>query len=337
MLDGMNLAQPSPRRPPMNPIRAVIPLFDGVYCSAEVLTWTGKCSIGRIQCHVFAPSPVPAWIPESLGDLDPPLDERCQRDPGWPTDGWGTINRRTSVTIGAVGIKLLDCPPSSVAEWLQFDRAVSDWRNLFLGWLAAIPGRPNTSEQLEPGILWTSDEQNVDLSYARYCAGDIWEPEPISRWEWAHAFWHAAEGDSPPIARKLIALATRDAARGDARNAIIHAATAAECALTNGVTRHLMKRHSPAEAEAQMNRYRMLGRRLQFAQELGLSVPDDARESLIEPRNAVVHSGRQFTEFDAWKAVGTASTIVDDFDPLPTHCQEPSEAMCIDTEPEELE
>jgi hypothetical protein len=85
------------------------------------------------------------------------------------------------------------------------------------------------------------------LSWAHYHAGHIWEPDRISRWKWDHAFRHAADGDEAPFAPKLLALAKRDAARADGRNAIIHAATAAECALTNGLIRYLLDKNSPTD------------------------------------------------------------------------------------------
>jgi HEPN domain-containing protein len=312
--------------------RVIVPIFEGVHCSVDVLTWTGQCFIGGIKCRVCTPSPVPAWIPPSLGALEPPLDEMYHKDPDWPADGWGMINSQRSVTIYAVGIEIQDRPPSSNDELLHFDEAVAHWRIVFHNWLTVIIKGPTAFEQRERGTIWTSEEQDRRLSYASYYAGEIWEPEPVTRWGWNHAFHHAADDNDAPLALKLLALATRDAARSDGRNAVIHAATAAECALTNGLIRHLESRQSQEETQARMARNRMLGQRLNLARELGLRVPNDVREALVEPRNAVLHSGRQITERDAWRAVRTASMIIDDFDPLPEHCQEP---MHYDSELEE--
>jgi hypothetical protein len=303
--------------------RFIAHFFEGVHCGSDVLTWTGRCLIGGISCHVRAPSPVPAWISDSLGVLEPPLNEMWHKDPCWPTDGWGMINSKRTVTIDAVGMELVDDLIGSDDDLLQFDKAVSCWMAAFGDWLAVFSGGPTSFETRESSMKWVSEDRNRNLIHACYRAGEIWEPEPMSRWQWNHAFQHTINNDDPPFAQKLLALATRYAVRADSRNAVIHAATAAECALTNGLLRHLSHSHSLEEAQTRLKRNRMLGRRLQIAEELGLKVPIDARQSLLEPRNATVHSGQRITGDQAWKAVWTAASIVNTFDPLSEHCQEP--------------
>ncbi|MFO1434059.1 MAG: hypothetical protein U1F76_28885 [Candidatus Competibacteraceae bacterium] len=200
----------------MTPVRFVAHFFEGVHCWSDVLTWTGKCLIGGISCHVRAPSPVPAWISDLLGALEPPLNEMWQKDPCWPTDGWGMINSRRTVTIDAVGMEMVDDLLSSDDELLQFDKAVSRWMAVFGGWLAVLSGGPTSFETRESSMKWVSEDRNRDLTYACYYAGEIWEPEPITRWQWHHAFQHATNNDDPPLALKLLALATRDAVRAEA-------------------------------------------------------------------------------------------------------------------------
>jgi hypothetical protein len=210
---------------------------------------------------------------------------------------------------------------------LRFDEAAAHWRTLFRDWLAVLASGPTSFEQRERATVWMADEQDSSVSYLSYCAdyfaGKLWDPEPVTVWQWSHAYEHASLGDGAPLARKLLALATRDAARADGRNAVIHAATAAECALTNGLARHLLTMHSLKEVNSRLDRSRMLGRRFELARQLGLKVPSDANAHLLEPRNATVHSGRHVTDQEAWTAIHIASTIVADFDPLPAHCREP--------------
>ncbi len=217
--------------------RATLPLFGGVHCDTDVLTWTGRCVIGTIPCRIYAPSPLPAWIPSSLGPLAAPLDPQYQKDPDWPAGGWGIINSRRSATIEALGLEYLDHDPPP--DLLRFDRDVAHWRTVFQDWLTVLAGGPTAFEERDPGTIWNTKERARDLMYASYYAGDIWEPEAITRWQWEHAFDHSVAGDAAPLSRKLLALATRDAARADGRSAVIHAATAAECALTRGLLRQL--------------------------------------------------------------------------------------------------
>jgi hypothetical protein len=306
----------------MTLMRIVVPFFGGVHCHAEVLTWQAQYAIGGIECRICAPSPVPAWIGSRLGPLEPPLDETHWEVPDWPADGWGMINSFNSVTIEAIGLEIKGTPPSSEHELLKFDLAVGEWIEAFHDWLSVLAEGPTGFESREIRTKWISEEADKRLSWAHYHAGHIWEPDRISRWQWNHAVQHAADGDEAPFARKLLALAKRDAARADGRNAVIHAATAAECALTNGLTRHLLDENSLTDVHKRLDKYRMLGQRLKLAQELGLKVPTDVREFLLEPRNAVVHAGLRIDDTDAWRAVRAASEIVENFDPLPEHCDE---------------
>lgn len=307
----------------MSVTRVVLCLAGGVHCGADVLTWAGHCCIASRRCRVCAPGPPPAWISSSLGPLEPPFDEMYHKVPDWPTDGWGMINSTRFVTIDAVGLEVVDSSFTSGEEMLDFDKSAAQWSRRFYDWLTVLAEGPTAFEWLELCTRWLSEDANRQLDYASYRAGYLFEPEPVSLWGWQHAFHHATDGDDAPLARKLRSLAMRDAARGDARNAIIHVATAAECALTNGLRRHLLREHSPEEVQRRMARNRMLGRLLKFARELGFMVPDDAKEALLEPRNAVVHTGQHASNQAAWRAIGTASKIVETFDPLPSHCEEP--------------
>ena len=308
-------------------IRFVAPLYGGVHCWAEVLTWAGRCSLAGAKCRICAPGPslawIRPWIPSSAGRLEPPLDEMYHKDPDWPAEGWGMINSEHTVTIDAVGVEILDSSPSSDDELLQFDMAVAHWMSVFHCWLTVLGGGPTAFETRPRGTEWITEDIDRRLSYAIYRAGDIWEPEPITPWQWQHAFEHAGDDDDAPLARKLLGLATRDAARSDGRNAVIHAATAAERALTDGLARHLLSRYSPEYTQGVLTANRMLGGRLKLAGRLGLDIPSDVRGALVEPRNAVVHAGRHINDREAWRVVRTASKIVEDFDPLPEHCQEP--------------
>ena len=317
--------------------RMVTPLGTGVYCQSGVLTWVGHCRIGKCKCRVYAPSPYPTRVsfePEELNTLDAPNQAEYYTLPegykelGWPLEGWGYINSEWSVTIKAVGMDLLESLPTSDEESLEFEQAVVKWRGMFHDWLSVIAKGSTDFESSESGIKWTPKETNKRLAYANYQAGKIYDPKPITRWEWNHAFEQTAKGEEAPLARKLLSLAIRNVARADNRNAVIHAATAAECALTDALRLRMSTKLSSEEVQNELNRNKMLGRRLNLAQQYGLSVPNNAKDSLLSPRNATVHTGSQITQDAAWAAVDVASTIINDLTPLPQHCKEPPTRLC---------
>jgi hypothetical protein len=321
----------------MNVGRIVVPFDAGIYCESGVLTWVGHCSIGKIQCRIYAPSPYPTRIsfePGGLNVLDPPNQDEYytlpmhHRELGWPLKDWGYINSQGTVTIKAVGIDLLGAPPASDEELLQFDKAIVEWRRVFHDWLSVMAKGATDFESCESGVKWISEELNRRLVHASYQAGEIYKPQPVTRWEWNHAFKQVAKNEEAPLARKLLSLAIRDAARADNRSAVIHAATAAECALTDGLTLYLSNTLASEEIKSELNKNKMLGKRLELAQSYGLSVPCNARKFLLEPRNAVIHAGSHVTQSVAWEAVNIASEIVNGFVPFPERCEEPTVWYC---------
>lgn len=312
--------------------RAIVSLFNGVHCRKEVLAWARQCSIAGIACRISTPSPVPAWA-TFPGRLRSPLDEMYREDPRWPEVDWGMINDDWTVTIENIGVELLDSAPKEARDLLRFDKAVVYWKTAFVDWLAVLSGGPTGFMLREFGAQWVTKEREELLSNAAYDAGEMWHPEPITKWQWGHAFWHVNAGQAAPLALKLLAHATRDAIMADGRNAVIHAATAAECALTNGISCHLSCKHSVAEARSRLAKAPMLGRRISLAETLGLKVPENTREFLLKPRNSAVHAGESITNQAAWRAVRIAEMIVNEFDPLPAHCEEPIENCSAGYEP----
>ena len=128
---------------------------------------------------------------------------------------------------------------------------------MFHDWLSVIAKGPTDFESSESGIKWMSEATNQRLAYANYRAGKIYDPQPVTHWEWNHAFEQAAKSEETPLARKLLSLAIRDVARADNRNAVIHAATAAECALTNALRLHMSTNLSSEEVQHELSRNRI--------------------------------------------------------------------------------
>lgn len=299
-------------------------LLEGVHSSAGALTLRHVTTIGGVKCRVLLPGPHPGWIVTGAGSLTPPYDEHHEQDPTWPKADWGYINDPRSATIRAVGLIPINARIAPGDELIAFDHAVGRWKHLLRDWLAVTAAGP--TDFLEPAwgeTLWESPEHDHDLLYANERAGEMRWPQCISRWEWEHSLEHVRSGDQPPLARTLMTTATRAAATGSWRLAVIDAATAAEVALTIGLTARLSAEASPHVAKARIDRVRMLGPRLKLAGDLGMALPATIRADLVEHRNAVVHRGADVTGSHAKAAIAVAWKVVDESEPLPTHCQEP--------------
>lgn len=303
----------------------VIPLCEGVHCSTDTLTLRHTTTIGGIKCHAVLPGPWPGWV-MGAGPLNYPYSEQHLQEPRWPEVDWGYINDTHSVTIRAIGLTLVDTVISSRDELVTFDRAIAQWKHLLRDWLAVITEGPTDFlEHAQGETLWEAPDHNDVVLYASYHAGEAHEPHRSSRWQWSHALEHASSGDKPPLSRLLLTTAMRAAVTGEGRLALIDAATAAEVALTNGITARLSAQYPPDEVRARIDRTHMLGRRMELAESLGVTLPARMRDDLLKPRNSVVHSGTDVTHSSARAAIAVAWELIDEYDPMPHHCQEPFE------------
>ena len=90
---------------------------------------------------------------------------------------------------------------------------------------------------------------------------------------------------------------------GDYRKAIIETAVAAEVVLTNLIRSNLLSAQI-GYAEKLLEKFSMLGRRLEFARIVGIPLPQlDFKLKLIDPRNNVVHRGDFADETRARQAI----------------------------------
>jgi hypothetical protein len=106
-----------------------------------------------------------------------------------------------------------------------------------------------------------------------------------------------AAGNSPPMARELLASARMAARRSDHRRALVDAGTAAEAALSGALGLGTMHQFT-------------LGGLVTEAQKRGLSIPTDTRVSLVEPRNDAVHRGRLAPGINIDRALEVAEDLV---------------------------
>jgi len=308
-----------------------VPLLEDVHSSVEALTLRHPTTIGGIECDVLLPVADPAWLTAGDMHLKPPDDEHQERDPywtpatGWPAEAkWGYVHDADSVTISAVGLIPVSEPVPWDGRLFDFDHAVGQWRHLLRDWLSVIAEGPTDFLDLPV----RGETQWADAGYTdevwTYYYDNLQRPQRVSRWQWEHVLAHTHAGDQPPLARVLLTTANRAVATGNPRLAVIDAATAAEVALTTGLTYRLSAEAASHVVQVLIDRTRMLGPRLDLARDLGMTLPDRIRPDLVERRNAVVHRGTRVTGTDAQAAIMAAAELVDEYEPLAAHCHEPS-------------
>jgi HEPN domain-containing protein len=210
---------------------------------------------------------------------------------------------------------------------IDFDHAVGQWRHLLRDWLSVIAEGPTDFLELpvRGETRWTHEAYTNEIWSNYY--DNLQRPQRVTRWQWEHVLAHIRAGDQPPLARVLLTTAKRAAATGNSRLAVIDAATAAEVALTAGLSDHLASEASPQVIRALIERTRMLGPRLDLARDLGMTLPDRIRTDLLERRNAVIHRGTVLTGDDAQAAIRAAGQLVDQCQPLAAHCNDPAKTQ----------
>jgi hypothetical protein len=303
-----------------------VSLLEDVHTSVEALGLRRTTTIGGIKCHVLLPTLHPEeWF---LAEPSSVHDKQHKQDFNWPEPiNWGDIciitNSRRA-RIRTVAITPIGTIIPHGAEGVAFDQTVKQWKQLLRDWLAVTAGGPTDSPLFYEGAtLWESPKDDDEIFHETYLADHDHEPKPASSWAWTHAIGHASAADQPPLARALLTTAMRAAITANWRFAIIDAATAAEVALTTGLTARLSAEASPEVVEALIERTRMLGPRLGLARDLGMTLPAGIHTALLEHRNAVVHRGARVTGADAKAAIAAAWKVVNEYELLPVHCQEP--------------
>jgi hypothetical protein len=143
---------------------------------------------------------------------------------------------------------------------------------------------------------------------------------PIDADQLQQCIAHGEHRGQPPAEWLLIRDANSLCAGHDFRRAVLDAGLAAELAVTQLISAHLVANgRTDAQIEAVLQRHRMLGRRCAYwLDHCGGSLPTDYRLRLLERRNAATHSGRTPREDDVRDAIAVASEIVFQAYPLPT-------------------
>jgi hypothetical protein len=115
---------------------------------------------------------------------------------------------------------------------------------------------------------------------------------------------------SPSLAYRLQLEAYRALRIGDYRKAIIETAVAAESALTSAIKKTLYD-FNIDYGEKLLEKFRMLGGRVELARMVGVSLPEiDYKTLLINPRNYVIHKADFASEDIAMAAVKAVDELL---------------------------
>lgn len=311
--------------------RIGVPLLEDVLTLKDALGLEQAAMIGGIECRVLLPvlGPVRGRWPRHL--TGPPAPgEDPEQDPGWPMERiWGDPYPG-GVIIQAVGIIPVGTTIPTGDEHIDFDHAVAQWKHLLRDWLAVaaegptdFPDRDYYGATIFGSSEYDGEYDGDDVPYQPLQSGHRYRPQPLSAWAWSHAVGHASAGDQPPLARALMTSAIRAATTANWRVAIIDAATATEVALTKGLTARLSATLSPRDVEKKLDSTHSLGPRIQLAKDLNMPLPTRISKDLKDPRNTVVHRGKDMTSDDVKTAITTAWAVVHQYDPLSACCHEP--------------
>jgi hypothetical protein len=225
----------------------------------------------------------------------------------YPAADWGYAHDRHAATIRALAVAVHE--EISVDQLESLDLAARRWSQVLMQWLEMYAGGPATYMGHGPTVD-TGDNRTGELVSREYRRGDIYEPQPVTQWDWGSAIARANEGEEPPPAVALMAAARTALLTGLFRAAVVDAATAAEIALSAALWERLSTDASPEIARALLDATRTFGARIDLATKVGIDVPPKIRDELLPARNRAVHAGTTPTALSAHRAVDAAGALV---------------------------
>lgn len=141
------------------------------------------------------------------------------------------------------------------------------------------------------------------------------ENDALKGQQFKHICRLASRG-APPIEYQLQLDAYRALFNADYRKAIIETAVAAETALTNSIRSKLIT-SGIGYADQLIEKFRMLGGRLELAKIIQLELPNiDFKSVLVYPRNDVIHRGEYKDASIALSAIKATDALLNKFCPL---------------------
>lgn len=175
----------------------------------------------------------------------------------------------------------------------SLNSSIPDGLDLFLWNECGKPERPYTGGQISVCTPTISSLPEV----------------PLTRLQFRDACKLASSNAALPVPYQFQLAAYRAIRDEDYRKAVIETAVATEITLTQVLEERLSKENVAANLQS-FKQYKTLGGRVKLAEMMGLALPNDIREALVDPRNAVAHLGHQSTKKEAIRAVLTSRSVL---------------------------
>ena len=306
----------------------IVEFKEPLLCQTEALGSVFQIRIGRAEGHFELPA-----LPIDSGRPSDPLHEPLLPPVGAKT--WKDGNREMSW-----GRRFFHQYPSGLPEiqraLLQFDvfpdqvaeisnsvyQHFGEWKTrLFDGFdlfsSRWIPTGASLNSSIPDGLdlfLWNEcgkPERPYTGGQVSVCTPTISSllEVALTRPQFRDACKLASSNAALPVPYQFQLAAYRAIRDEDYRKAVIETAVATEITLTQALEERLSKENVPANLQT-FKQYKTLGGRVKLAETMRLALPNDIREALVDPRNAVAHLGHHSTKKEALRAVLTSRTIL---------------------------
>lgn len=289
-----------------------IELSRTISSARDVFDNTFETRIADIPCTIYTPTLV-----------DSPTGDEAVAAPTegtWPTNiyWWGNAKQKGApqALLKSVGVSVDG--ETSFREVTAITTAVGEWERLLSDWLLVLVNKPTEISATNFATLtWQDYPAELFPAWStRQRSHVINNPGVAQTDQWSLALRNAGNKDEAPPSRVLLVEAFRALESRMWRPTVFDCSTATELALTRAIYEEMRMTVSHNEAEAKLRKTRMLGPLADLASNLGLALPRQIKQDLIDVRNRAMHRGERIEESEALAAWMTAHEVVDQHDPI---------------------
>lgn len=197
---------------------------------------------------------------------------------------------------------------------------IRPWFYRVIEWIEVLTGqdlyeheRPYTERDHRPyGSFYLYDgETYTNITHQEGIWMTPWPlEESLTPERWRFCLDASSKQQRPPLELLVMRDANAALMRGHYRKAVVDAGSAVEIALNRRIRQKLAGDNEAEVVEELLRSHPTLGRKLGLAKRLGLELPADAQQDLVEPRNRTVHRGETPDSLAATVAVHIAGDVV---------------------------
>lgn len=288
-----------------------VQLSHTISSARDVFDNTFETRIADIPCTIHTPRIVDS----------PTGDEAIEKPTGgtWPANitWWGNAKQKGApqALIKSLGISVED--ERSFREVTAITTAVGDWERLLSDWLLVLVDKPVDISATSFAILsWQDYSTGLFPAWSNQQRPHVVNNPGVAQTNhWSIALRNAGDREEAPPSRLLLVEAFRSLESRRWRPVVFDCSTATELALTRGIHEEMRKTATDDAVEAKLRKTRMLGPLVDLANSLGLAVPREIKQDLIDVRNRAMHRGTRIEEREALAAWITAREVVEQYEP----------------------